>query len=291
MSPKAMIGTITSARGRPLWRRLRRGDWMIVALLVLYVACVLLPPFIAPHDPNQVALTVPLASPSAEYPLGSDEIGRDIFSRMIAAAQIAMLAGVGSVTIALVAGSVLGVVAGYMGGYVDLVINRFADLLFAFPGFLIAIILVAGLGPGVWEASLAIGIIFIPRFIRITRVEAMRVMGSSYVDAARLARRSGPYIMARHVLPNISSPLVVLTALSMSTAQATYASLSFLGYGARAPQADYGQMLMVGRVYMLQDPGYVIAPAIVLTGLILSFNLLGDTLRDRLDPRAGKHGI
>lgn len=270
-------------------RRLGGAGWFIVTVLIVYVGLASLSHVLAPWDPNKVGVAQPLAAPSSSFLLGTDQLGRDFFSRLISAAQIAILAAAQSVGIALVAGVVLGVAAAYAGGVIDYVVLRLADFLFSFPGFLLAIIVVATLGPGLTQATIAIGIVYTPRFVRVARIQAVAVMRSSYVDAARLARRSGWHIVSRHVLPNISTPVVVLTALSMSTAQLTYASLSFLGFGARPPQADYGQMLSEARAYMSQDPVLVVGPAMALALLVLSFNLLGDTIRDRLDPVAGHH--
>lgn len=266
-------------------------NWAILLLVGFLVACAVLPPYVMPHDPNEVGVAMPLADPSAEFLLGADPLGRDMASRLIAAARIAVLAAVESIAIALSVGAVLGLAAAYAGGRTDFLIMRLADFLFSFPGFLVAIILIAALGPGLEQAALAIGIVYTPRFIKVTRVEARRVMGAAYVDAARLARRSGLFIMARHVLPNVSSPLVALTALSMATAQLTYAALAFLGFGARAPQADYGEMLSKARAHMLEAPLLVLAPAAALAVLVLAFTLLGDLVRDRLDPRGGRHGV
>lgn len=289
--PAEASGLAESPRRRPAWRRISPQDCAIVGLVLFLVACIVLPPFVSPHDPNAVGLAIPLAEPSVEFLLGADALGRDVLSRLMAAAQIAVLAAVQSITIALAAGGLLGIVAAYAGGRVDYLVMRLADFLFSFPGFLVAIILIAALGPGLEQAAVAIGIVYTPRFIKVARVEARRVMDSSFVDAARLGRRSGLYIMMRHVLPNISSPLVALTALSMATAQLTYASLAFLGFGARAPQADYGEMLSNARAHMLEVPLLVIAPAIALAVLVLAFNILGDLVRDRLDPRGGKHNV
>lgn len=268
-----------------------RRNWAILLLVGFLVACAVLPPYVMPHDPNEVGVAMPLADPSAEFLLGADPLGRDMASRLIAAARIAVLAAVESIAIALSVGALLGLAAAYAGGRTDFLIMRLADFLFSFPGFLVAIILIAALGPGLEQAALAIGIVYTPRFIKVTRVEARRVMGAAYVDAARLARRSGLFIMARHVLPNVSSPLVALTALSMATAQLTYAALAFLGFGARAPQADYGEMLSKARAHMLEAPLLVLAPAVALAVLVLAFTLLGDLVRDRLDPRGGRHGV
>jgi ABC-type dipeptide/oligopeptide/nickel transport system permease subunit len=272
-------------------RRLGGADRFIVTVIIVYVGLAAFAPVLTPQDPNKVGVAQPLAVPSSAFLLGADQLGRDYLSRLISAARIAILAAAQSVGIALVAGVVLGVAAAYAGGVVDYVVLRLADFLFSFPGFLLAIIVVAALGPGLTQATIAIGIVYTPRFVRVARIQAVAVMRSSYVDAARLARRSGWHIVSRHVLPNISTPVVVLTALSMSTAQLTYASLSFLGFGARPPQADYGQMLSEARAYMSQDPVLVIAPAVALALLVLSFNLLGDTIRDRLDPAAGHHRV
>lgn len=264
-------------------------DWFIFSMLAVYVALGAFAPQLAPQDPNKVGVASPLAAPSSTLLLGADQIGRDLLSRVVSASQIAILAAAESTLIAVVVGTALGVLAAYAAGMMDYVVLRLADFLFSFPGFLLAIIVIATLGPGLTQATVAIGIVYTPRFIRVARIQAVSVMRSSYVDAARLARRSGWYIVGRHVLPNISTPVVVLTALSMSTAQLTYASLSFLGFGARPPQADYGQMLSEARTYMTQDPMLVLAPAIALALLILSFNLLGDAVRDRLDPAARHH--
>ena len=272
-------------------QRVRPADWVMGALVVFLAGCAILPPFLWPYDPNQVGATVPLAGPSPEFPLGSDALGRDVLSRLLAAAQIAVLAAVESVLVALLVGGTLGIVAAYAGGLIEYLIMRLADFIFSFPGFLVAIILIAALGPGLEQAAIAIGIVYTPRFIRIARVEASRVMKSSYLEAALLARRSGAYIMVRHVLPNISSAMVAWSALSMATAQLMYASLAFLGFGARAPQADYGEMLSTARAYMLEVPTLVLAPAVALAILVLCFNILGDLLRDRLDPRGGRHNV
>ena len=268
--------------------RVARWTCVVVVLGLVYLVAATIGPLLAPHDPDAVG-GIPLAPPSGEYLLGTDQLGRDLASRMIAAAQVNVLAGVESVAIALVAGGALGVIAAYCGRVVDTAVLRFADYIFSFPEFLLGIIVVAALGPGLWHATLAIGIVYTPRFIRVARGEAVSVMRSSYVEAARLARRSGLYIVVRHVLPNIATPMIVLTALSMSTAQLTYASLSFLGFGARPPRSDFGQMLAEARSYMVQDPLLVLAPAIALALLIFGFNLLGDILRDRLDPRMSRH--
>jgi peptide/nickel transport system permease protein len=277
-----------AARAADVSRRLRpaAADWFIFVMFAVYVLLAAFAPLLAPGDPNKVGVASPLAGPSPGLWLGTDQLGRDLLSRVVSASQIAILAAAESVFIAVVAGTALGVTSAYLGGITDYVVLRLADFLFSFPGFLLAIIVIATLGPGLTQATVAIGVVYTPRFIRVARVQAASVMRSSYVDAARLARRSGWHIVGRHVLPNISTPIVVLTALSMSTAQLTYASLSFLGFGARPPQADYGEMLSEARTYMTQDPVLVLAPAIALALLVLSFNLLGDAIRDRFDPAA-----
>jgi len=191
---------------------------------------------------------------------------------------------------ALVAGSLLGIVAGYVGGVADGTISRLVDFLFAFPEFLLGIIVIAALGPGLLHAALAIGIVYTPRFARVARGQAIGVKSRSYIEAAHLARRSGLWILIRHVIPNSAGPLVVLTALSLATSQLTYAGLSFLGFGAQPPTPDYGQMLADGSTYMLRDPLLVLAPAVALTLLVLGFNLIGDLARDAVDPRLRLRG-
>lgn len=262
-----------------------KGGAFGLAIVVLFVLLAGLSRFVSPYDPNVGELVSTLAGPSARHWFGTDELGRDTLSRVIDGARIAVVVAFLSVAIAMVLGVVIGVIAGYFGGWVDTVLNRSQDVLFAFPTLLLAIIIVAVLGQGLFNAVLAIAIVYTPRFARIARASAMSIKTSEYLDAARLAGVTTPVILVRHMLPNVLPPVIVLAALSMSTAQLAYASLSFLGLGVSPPQADWGSMLSKARDFITIAPWLVIGPIAALVSLMLAFNVLGDAIRDVLDPR------
>ena len=262
-----------------------KGGRFGLACVALFLLLALFGRFVVPFDPNASEFTSLLAGPSARHWFGTDELGRDTLSRVVAGSGIALAVAMLSVAIAMVLGVLIGVVAGYFGGLVDTVLNRSQDVLFAFPTLLLAIIIVAVLGPGLFNAVLAIAIVYTPRFARIARASALGIKTSEYLDAARLAGVSTPVILVRHVLPNVLPPVIVLAALSMSTAQLAYASLSFLGLGIPPPAASWGTMLNDGRKFMESAPHTVIFPGVAISLTVLGFNLLGDGLRDVLDPR------
>lgn len=272
-------------------RKISPTTFVAVVVLLLFVLAAIIGPWVTPYHASAVQVGEPLTAPSGSHLLGTDDLGRDEFSRIIVAARIALLAAVESVSLAALVGCTLGIVAAYFGSAVDFGVLRVADILFSMPEFLIAIVIIAALGPSLTHATLAIAIAYTPRFVRISRIQALNVMGSAYVDASRLAKRSGLYVMARHIVPNVATPVIVLIALSMASAQLTYSALSFLGFGARPPAPDYGQMLADAQLYMIGDPMLVIGPAVALTMLIIAFNLLGDALRDRFDPRQRGGGV
>ncbi len=271
------------------WARSRSGRWAGIVgggVICLFVLAAALGPLIEPHAPNQPLVGSAFQGPSAHYWFGTDQLGRDEFSRVVAGAGIALGSALGSVVVALVLGAVLGVVSGYRGGsWMDYGVSRGIDLLFAFPEYVLAIIVIAILGPGLINAALAIGIVYTPRFARVVRVATIEVMHCTYVEAARLAGRGRGFIVIRHVLPNVTSPLLVITALSLSSAEGAYAALSFLGFGVPPPQADYGSMLGAAEPYLSSDPWLALFPSMALVLLILGFNLFGDWLRDLLSRR------
>lgn len=261
-----------------------KGGAFGLAIMLLFIFLAAFGRFVAPYDPNANDYVSLLSPPSASHWFGTDELGRDTLSRVIDGSRIAVAVAFLSVSIAMAVGVVIGVVSGYFGGYVDAVLNRSQDVLFAFPTLLLAIILVAVLGPGLFNASLAIAIVYSPRFARMARASALSIKSSEFLDAARLAGVSTPVILIRHILPNVLPPVIVLAALSMSTAQLAYASLSFLGLGVSPPQADWGSMLSKGRDFITIAPWLVIWPTVALVLLMLAFNVLGDAIRDVLDP-------
>lgn len=261
-----------------------KGGAFGLGVMVLFILLAVFGRTVVPYDPNANDYLSLLAPPSSQHWFGTDELGRDTLSRVIDGSQIAVVVAFLSVAFAMALGVPIGVVAGYFGGMVDAVLNRSQDVLFAFPTLLLAIILVAVLGPGLVNASLAIAIVYSPRFARIARASALSIKTSEYLDAARLAGVGTPTILVRHVLPNVMPPVIVLAALSMSTAQLAYASLSFLGLGISPPQADWGSMLSKGRDFITIAPWLVIWPTVALVLLMLAFNVLGDAIRDVLDP-------
>lgn len=264
-----------------------KGGRFGVVVLGVFVLLALFGPFVSPYDANASEYTSLLAGPSARHWFGTDELGRDTLSRVIAGSGVAVAVALFSVAIAMLIGVAIGVIAGYFGGLIDTVLNRSQDVLFAFPTLLLAIIIVAVLGPGLVKASLAIAIVYTPRFARISRASALSLKSAEYLDAARLAGVATPIILLRHLLPNVLPPVIVLAALSMSTAQLAYASLSFLGLGVSPPQADWGSMLSKARDFITVAPWLVVFPTIALVMLMLALNVLGDAIRDVLDPRHG----
>jgi len=273
--------------GLPFLRELlaHKGGAFGLIILVMFTFFALFAPWIMPYDPNVGDFKALLAPPSLAHWFGTDVLGRDTLSRVIDGSRIAIGVAFISVSVAMVIGVLIGIIAGYFGGITDAILNRSQDVLFAFPTLLLAIIMVAVLGPGLVNASLAIAIVYSPRFARMARATALGVKRHEYFDAARLAGVSTPVILMRHMLPNVLPPVIVLAALSISTAQLAYASLSFLGLGVSPPQADWGNMLSKARDFITVAPWLVISPAVALVLLMLAFNVLGDAIRDVLDPR------
>ncbi len=272
----------------PWWvRRLARNKLAIFggAVVLLVILAAVFAPLIAPHSPYEQFTTDQLVGPSATYPLGTDELGRDVFSRVLFGARISVQVAAISVAIGLFIGGSLGLVAAYYGGAWDLIIMRFADILFAFPSILLAIAVLAVLGPSLANVMVAIGIIFIPIFVRVTRAAGLVIAQEQYVEASRASGASGLRIMLRHVLPNAMAPLLVQTTLAISYAILSEAGLSFLGLGAQPPEPSWGSMLASGRGFMMFAPWTAFAPGMAIFIAVLGFNILGDGLRDVLDPR------
>jgi peptide/nickel transport system permease protein len=255
------------------------------ALVLAFVVSALFAPQVAPHDPYALDVGVMLQGPSPDHPLGTDELGRDILSRTVYAARISMQVALIAVAVGLVGGTVIGVMAAYFGGWVDLVLMRLMELLFSFPAILLAVILMASLGTSALNAMIAIGIIFIPGFARLARASTNTVLRQSYIDAARCLGMGDLRIMASEILPNILAPSLVEAAVAVAYAVLLESALSFLGLGAQPPEPSWGNMLSTGRGFMEQAPWLGIVPGLAMFLCVLGFNLLGDGLRDVLDPR------
>jgi peptide/nickel transport system permease protein len=252
---------------------------------VFFILLALFAPWIAPHDPLQASWSAVRKAPSAMYIFGTDEIGRDVASRVIWGARASLLAGLVSVSIALSLGVPIGLLAGYAGGWGDGLISRITDAMLACPFLILAIALAAFLGPSLTNAMIAIGISATPVFIRLTRAQVLSVKVEDYVEAARAVGNSHLRIALRHILPNVVAPLIVQSTLAIAAAVIAEASLSFLGLGQQPPAPSWGSMLNTAKNYIDNAPWMAIWPGLSIFLLVLSFNLLGDGLRDALDPR------
>ena len=251
-------------------------------MLVVFAA--LFAPWIAPYSPIELDVVQMLQGPSASHLLGTDEVGRDVLSRTIYAARISMQVALIAVTVGLVGGTLIGIVAAYFGGIVDLALMRLMELLFSFPAILLAVVLMASLGTSVLNAMIAIGIVFIPGFSRLARASAQAVLRQQYVEAARTVGMNDVRIIFREILPNIVAPLLVEAAVAFAYAVLLESALSFLGLGAQPPDPSWGNMLNTGRGFMAQAPWLSIVPGMAMFISVLGFNLLGDGLRDVFDP-------
>jgi peptide/nickel transport system permease protein len=255
-----------------------------MGLIILVLLVAVIGPSLAPHDPLRPTPLERLQGPSAEHPFGTDGLGRDIFSRVIYGARISILIGLISVSISLLPGTLLGLLAGYFGGRVDSVIMRLMDMLLAFPAILLAIFITAILGPSLPNTMVAVGIVYIPHYARIVRASVLSLREQLFVQA--IAHLGGGHgrIIGRHILPNALPPIIVYATLGMGTAVLQAAALGFLGLGAQPPQPEWGAMLSEGRQYLQIAPHVAAFPGAAILVLVLGFNLFGDGLRDVLDP-------
>lgn len=255
----------------------------ILALTILAIA--LLAPVIAPHDPNEMFIMNRMEAPSSLHPMGTDRFGRDGLSRVLYGTRVSLWVGITSVGIGVAGGLVFGLISGYYGGSWDYVIMRLMDVLFAFPSILLALVVIALLGPSLVNTMIAIGITYIPIFTRIVRASVLSAREQDYVQAAITLGIKDSRLLRVHILPNILAPIIVQASVALSGAILTEATLSFLGLGIQPPTASWGSMLSESRRYMELAPWTTIFPALAIMVTVLSFNLFGDGLRDALDPR------
>ncbi len=269
------------------WKLLARNPVTLVSALVLAAVAVVavFAQALAPYGINDVDVPNALQAPSLTHWLGTDELGRDVLSRVLVAVQASMRIAVTSVALALVVGVAIGVLAGHRGGWLDTVLMRVVDVMFAFPVLLLALAVVAILGPGVTTTILAIGIVYTPIFARVGRASTLGVRTEPYVRMSQAMGTGDGYILRRHILPNISGPLIVQTSLSLAFAILSEAALSFLGLGIQPPQPSLGRMIFDSQGFVTMAWWMAVFPGAAIFVIVLAFNLFGDGLRDVLDPK------
>src|ERR1051325_54452 len=273
--------------GRRALKRLarRRGAMVALGVVLFFIAVAILAGVLSPYDPIATSWSAVRKAPSAAHWFGTDEIGRDVLARVIFGSRASLLAGVVSVSIALAFGVPIGLTAGYLGGWIDALISRLTDALLACPFLILAIALAAFLGPSLTNAMVAIGVAATPIFIRLTRAQVLAVKVEDYIEAARAVGNSHLRIALRHVLPNVVPPIILHATLAIAAAAIAEASLSFLGLGQQPPAPSWGSMLNTAKNYIENAPWMAVWPGLSIFLLVLSFNLLGDGLRDALDPK------
>src|ERR1700758_620306 len=264
----------------------RKGAMVGLAVIAAFIVIAVFAPLVSPYDPIATSWSLVRKAPSAQHWLGTDELGRDVLARVIYGARASLLAGAISVGIALTIGVPLGLLAGYRGGFDDALISRITDAMLACPFLILAIALAAFLGPSLGNAMIAIGISATPIFIRLTRGQVMSVKVEDYIEAARAIGNSHLRIALRHILPNIVPPLIVQATLAIAAAIIAEAALSFLGLGQQPPAPSWGSMLNTAKNYIDNAPWMAVWPGLSIFMLVLSFNLLGDGLRDAFDPKS-----
>ncbi len=290
MSTTTVLVEPSQKMRRPLaefWRRFKKQKVALVALvfIIALVLAAILAPVLAPYDPSTPDYNAVLQGPSAGHWAGTDAYGRDIFSRIIWGARISLAVGFLSVTLGALFGVTLGIVSGFYGGWVDSIIMRFCDLLLAFPGILLAIAVIAVLGPGITNVIYAVAIFSIPVFARLARGTTLQLKRTVYVDASRAIGVADRVIMLRHILPGTLPNVIVYFSMRIGTSILTAAALTFIGLGAQPPSPEWGAMLADGRTYMGVADHLTLFPGIAIFVTVLGFNLFGDGLRDALDPK------
>ena len=286
LAPPAVPHPVRARR----WRTLRHAARARLApfgaaVLLVAVAAALLAPLVAPHDPLKQDLNRALARPDRAHLLGTDNVGRDVLSRVIWGTRVSLVAGLGSVGIAVLVGGLLGLLAGYAGGRIDGLVMRLMDTVLSFPPLVLALALGAVLGAGLTGVVIALGVVYTPTFARLMRGQVLSITAREYVDAARALGVPGWRIAWSHVLPNATAPIVVQASLSVAFAILAEASLSFLGLGVQPPGASWGSMINAGRGYLQQAPWIAFGPGAALFVTVVGLNFVGDAVRDALDPR------
>jgi peptide/nickel transport system permease protein len=279
--------TIRQSETKRIMRQLLKNRRAVVGGIVLFVIIFLaiFAPYVTPYDPVKQNIRNRLQGPSREHIFGTDQFGRDTYTRVVYGARLSLRVGFSSILIAIVVGCLLGLVAGFYGGLLDNIIMRFVDILMALPGFLLALAIVAALGPGLDNVIIAIGISYIPSFARLMRSSVLTIRELDYVSAAEAIGSSDARMIFRHILPNSLNPIIVMATLSLAGAILSAAGLSFLGMGAQPPTPEWGSMISAARPFIRVSHWAVTIPGLAIFTTVLCLNLVGDGLRDALDPR------
>jgi peptide/nickel transport system permease protein len=275
-----------------MWLRFRRNRGAVVglAILLLFASVALAAPLATTYNPELTQLDDTLREPTPAHVLGTDHLGRDILARLAYGARFSLLIGFAAVGLGLSVGVPLGAISGFYGGWLDLVIQRVIDVLLSFPGFLLALSLVAVLGVGIENVIIAVGLGVVPAFVRLVRASTLSIRSRDYVVASQAAGAGGAHIIVRHILPNALSPVVVQATLGLGSTLLTAAGLGFLGLGVQQPTPEWGSMLGEGRTYIFSNPNLATFPGIAIFLTVLAFNLAGDGLRDAVDPSMDRVG-
>jgi len=297
MSEKALETINRPKRSSPrieyyksVWKRLRKNKAAVVggALILLFIVVSIVGPWLTTQSPTTVNVLNKLQSPSGAHWFGTDNFGRDIFTRIIHGMALTLKVGFLSVAMGGSVGVVLGIVSGYYGGIIDTIIMRVMDVLLAFPGILLALAIVSVLGGSLTNVIIAVGLFSVPAFARIVRGSTLSVRKLEYIDAVKALGATDFRIIFKHILPNVMSPIIVQATLRIATAVLTASGLSFLGLGAQPPAPEWGAMLNDGRAYMSNAPHLILFPGIMIVLVVIAFNIFGDGLRDALDPKMNK---
>jgi peptide/nickel transport system permease protein len=277
-------------RGLIQWRRFSPRMWLGLGVIGVMLFLALTADFLTPYDPNYQDYNTLLTAPSAEHPFGTDQVGRDVYSRVIYGTRISILVGVIAVGIGMTVGVLAGLTAGLYRGWIDEVVMRVMDAIHAFPALVLALAITAALGANIVNIMIAIGVVYMPSYARLVRGQVLSVRERDFVVAAQLLGASMPRLMFRHIWPNVTAPIIVQASLNVSTAILTEASLSFLGLGVRPPTPSWGSSLQAGYQYLSVAPWLSIFPGLAIFVAVLAFNLFGDGLRQLLDPRLRGRG-
>ncbi|WP_413363622.1 ABC transporter permease [Lysinibacillus sp. 3P01SB] len=269
------------------WRSFKKSKSAVAGagIVIFFILVAIFGPMLAPQGINEQNLAIRLLPPSSDYWFGTDDLGRDVLSRILHGARLSLTVGISAVVLSAFFGSLLGIIAGYYGRWIDTIISRIFDIMLAFPSILLAIAVVSILGPSLRNALIAIAIINVPNFGRLIRSRVLAIKEEEYIHAAKAIGMKNSRILWRHILPNSMTPIIVQGTLAIATAIIEAAALGFLGLGAEAPQPEWGKMLADARMFLLNAPWAMVFPGVAIMLTVIGFNLMGDGLRDALDPK------